>query len=236
MATISPSGPTGHVLRHPDDRRPAQRHQRRSRWFRVGLGSVLLMLATSACFTGDRPSFGCSGGDLTGREEIDDVLVRLDCVAPAVFTAEYSVLTRLGDITSQAQVVQAPGGRRSITINDVRYLYDAGRTATCDLVSDTCEAVINEARTSDVFLSSEFYAKSMASRLRVDADRRVGDPIASERTLAGEPALCVEVPVTGGSKTYCALESGAIALFDANDLLIELTSYSPTPDEAALDS
>jgi hypothetical protein len=234
MATPHPSGPTGDVLRHPDDLRPAQRQS--GRWFRVVLGSVLLMLATSACFTGERPTFGCGVGESTGRTEVDEVLNRLECVAPSVFTAEYTVLTRLGDITSQAEVVQAPGGRRSITINDVRYLYDSGRTATCNVVSDTCEAIINEARTSDVFLSSEFYAKSMASRLRVDADRRIGDPVASEQTLGDQPALCVAIPVTGGTKTYCALESGAIALFDANDLLIQLTSYSPTPDEAAFDS
>jgi len=202
----------------------------------LGLVSSLLVLVTSACFTGERPSFGCSAGESTGRTEIDDVLNRLDCVAPSVFTADYTVLTRLGDITSSAKVVQTLDGRRSITINDVRYLYDAGSTATCDLVSDTCEAVINEARTSDVLLSSEFYAQAMASRLRVDADRRIGDPVASEQTFGGQSALCVAIPVTGGTKTYCALASGAIALFDANDLLIELTDYSPTPDEAAFDS
>lgn len=194
------------------------------------------MIVTSACFTGERATFGCGAGDSTGRTEVDEVLNRLECVAPSVFTAEYTILTRLGDITSQAEVVQAPGGRRSITINDVRYLFDSGRTDTCNLASDTCEAIINEARTSDVLLSSDFYAQSMASRLRVDADRRIGDPVASEQTLGGQQALCVAVPVTGGTKTYCALESGAIALFDGPDLLIELTSYSATPDEAAFDS
>jgi len=203
---------------------------------RAAVATVLLMLVTSACFTGQRPSFGCSAGESTGRTEIDEVLNRLECVAPSVFTADYTVLTRLGDVTSSAKVVQASGGRRSITINDVRYLYDAGNTSTCNLSTDTCEAVINEARTSDVFLSSGFYAQAMASRLRVDADRRIGDPVASEQTLGGQPALCVAIPVTGGSKTYCALASGAIALFDANDLLIELTGYSPTPDETAFDS
>lgn len=153
-----------------------------------------------------------------------------------MFTAEYAALTRLGDIESSATVVQANAGRRSITINDVRYLYDDGRTATCNLVENTCEAIINEARTSDVALTSEFYGQAMATRLRVDADRRIGNPVASERTFAGQPALCVTVPVTGGTKTYCALESGTLALFDGNDLLIELTGYSGTVDEAAFDS
>ena len=150
------------------------------------------------------------------------MLNRLECVATSTFTAEYTILTRLGDIDSSAEVVQASAGRRSITINDVRYVYDNGRTATCDLVSETCEAIINEARTSDILLTSEFYAQAMASRFRVDADRRIGDPVASEEQIGGQAALCVDVPVTGGTKTYCALESGALARFDANDLLIEL--------------
>jgi hypothetical protein len=84
-----------------------------------------------------------------------------------------------------------------------------------------------------VLLTSEFYAKAMAARLRVDADRRIGDPVASKITQGGQQALCVDIPVTGGTKRYCALESGALALFDGSDLLIELTGFSATPDNTA---
>lgn len=189
----------------------------------------------TGCITGERATFGCGPGESTGRTEIDEVLNRLECVATSTFTAKYTILTRLGDVESDATVVQATSGRRSITINDVRYVYDNGRTATCDLVTETCEAVINEARTSDVLLTSEFYAQAMASRLRVDAERRIGDPVASEIEVAGQPAVCVAVPVSGGTKTYCALESGVLARFDGSDLLIELTGYSDIPDEAAFD-
>ena len=219
MATPQPTG-TRHV-----------RHLVRS-------AIVVLTLAATAtgCFTGERPTFGCAPGESTGRTEIDEVLNRFECVATSTFTADYIVLTRLGDIDSAAKVVQASSGRRSITINDVRYVYDNGRTLTCDIVSDTCEAIINEARTSDILLTSEFYAQSMASRLRVDAERRIGDPVGSEVELGGQAALCVAVPVTGGTKTYCALESGALALFDGSDLFIELTAYSSIPDEAAFDT
>ena len=203
---------------------------------RSTIAVLMIAVAATGCFTGERPSFGCGAGESTGRTEIDEVLNRLECVATSTFTAEYTVLTRLGDIDSVAKVVQASAGRRSITINDVRYVYDNGQTATCDIVADTCEAVINEARTSDVLLTSEFYAQAMARRLRVDADRRIGDPVASEVEVGGQPALCVDVPVSGGTKTYCALESGALARFDGSDLLIELTGFSPTPDEVAFDT
>lgn len=187
----------------------------------------------SSCFTGERPTVsGCASAEATGRVEIDSVLDRLDCVSSELFAADYTVLTRLGDLTSTAQVVQAPG-KRSITINKVRYIYERESMITCDLSTGTCEGKINEARTSDVLLTSEFYAKAMATRLRVDADRRVGDPVASEITQGGQQALCVDIPVTGGTKRYCALESGALAFFDGSDLLIKLTGFSPTPDDTA---
>jgi hypothetical protein len=194
---------------------------------------VLCAALLSSCFTAERPTLGgCAFAETTGRVEIDSGLERLDCVSPELFTADYTVLTRLGDLTSTAQVVQAPG-KRSITINMVRYIYEGESMTTCDLSEGTCEGEINEARTSDVLLTSEFYAKAIAARLRVDADRRIGDPVASEITQAGQPALCVEIPVTGGTKRYCALESGALAVFDGSDLLIELTGFSPTPDDTA---
>ncbi len=199
------------------------------------LAVAALPLLLTGCFTGQRPSFGCSGGETTGRAEIDAVLTRFDCVAPARFTADYSILTRLGGIESAAVVVQDVG-RRSVTINDVRYLNNEGQEATCDLVAGTCEAVINEARTSDLQVTSEFYATAMANRLRVDAERRIGDPVASELQIAGQTAACVDLPVTGGIKVYCALETGVLAKYDGNDLLIELTGYSPTPDELAFET
>jgi hypothetical protein len=227
------------VTAYPDramatSQRTGTRHGRHI--VRSAIVALTLAATTASCFTGERPSFGCGAGESTGRTEIDDVLNRLECVATSTFTADYAILTRLGGINSAAKVVQASSGRRSITINDVRYVYDNGRTVTCDLITETCEAIINEARTSDVLLTSEFYAQAMATRLRVDADRRIGDPVASELELGGQPALCVAVPVTGGTKTYCALESGALARFDGSDLLIELTGYSVTPDEASFET
>jgi hypothetical protein len=199
---------------------------------------ILALLASftlAGCITGQRPTLGgaCAAAAPTGRVEIDAVLDRLECVGTEQFTAEYEILTRLGNIESTATVVQASGARRSITINRIRYIFDGESTATCDLSAGTCEAEINEARTSDVMLGAEFYAKAFATRLGVDAGRRIGDPVASEFTIGGQLARCVDVPVTGGSKQYCALESGLLARYEANDFLIELTSYATTADESA---
>ncbi len=196
----------------------------------AGVASVAL----AGCFTGQRPSFDedAPAQTATGNADIDAVLTRLDSVSAAPFTADYAILTRLGNLTSTATVVQEPPDRRSITINDVRFLYDGTSVATCNLVTAECEATINDARVSDLLLSHEFYAQSFAQRLRVDANRRVGEPKGYTITQAGEPALCVDIPVTGGTVTYCALANGALARYDGNDLLIEMTTISDVPDEA----
>jgi hypothetical protein len=188
---------------------------------------------TSACAIGPRPTFEASASqELTGRPEIDDVLERLDATPFAQFSADYVVVTKFDQLTSDASVVQANDGRRSITINQVRYIVDGASQATCDLAVGQCEATINDARTSDVLLTHEFYAAAFATRLRVDAQRRIGDPISSEITVGGEQALCVDIPVTGATKRYCALASGPLALYDGNDVNIQLTRYNPTPDES----
>jgi hypothetical protein len=189
--------------------------------------------ALGACATGARPSFDVDQPALepSGDPGIDAVFDRLDDVGLQQFTADYAILTRLGGLNSTATVVQADESRRSITVNDVRFLDGTGTAATCNLTTDECEAVINDARVSDLQLSHDFYGSSMARRLRVDAGRRIDAARGYEITQAGRPALCADVPVSGGTKVYCALESGVLARYDGADLFIELTSISDVADE-----
>ena len=131
-------------------------------------------------------------------------------------------------------IAQAAGDRRSITIeNDdraVRFIVDGTDARTCDLTTSECEAALNDARISDTQLSHSFYGPAFAQRLRADAERRIGDPVASTKEIAGQDATCVDVAVAGGTKTYCALDSGVLAEFLGADVTIELTGYSPQPD------
>jgi hypothetical protein len=187
------------------------------------------------CATGPRPSFDAEQPTLqpTGDPAVDAVLDRLEGVEGQAFTADYQILTRLGGLESTATVVQTADSRRSVTVNDVRFIDSGGTTATCALGSgEPCENVINDARVSDVQLTHDFYAPSMARRLRVDAGRSIGDTTGYEVTQAGQTALCVDVPVTGGTKVYCALESGLLARYDGADLFIELTELDPEADES----
>ena len=118
----------------------------------------------------------------------------------------------------------------------VRFVDDGDDERTCDLTTSECETGLNDARISNTQLSHTFYGPSFARRLRVSADRRVGDPVPSSRTVAGQPAECVDVPVTGGIETFCALASGALAEFVGADVTIVLTSYSPEPDPSLFDT
>ena len=222
MATPTKTSPTG----------------RRSRSIRIALVALCASFTLAGCFTGQRPSFEETQPSVvpTGNPNIDAVLERLESVSTAVFTADYSILTKLGNVNSTARVVQSAPDRRSITINNVRFIYDGASVATCDLVTAECEATINDARVSDVSVTHEFYGKSFAQRLRVDASRRVGDPAGYSITQAGQQALCVDVPVTGGSNIYCALSNGVLARYDGNDLFIEMTTYSDFPDETAFET
>lgn len=203
-------------------------------------GAILVagVLLLTGCLTGQRPSFENEDPlDIeSGDEAVDAILERLDAVAPTQFTAQYEILTRLGSLDSTATVVQADNSRRSITINDVRFIDSSETVATCNLITGECEATLNDARVSDLLLSHEFYAKNFARRLRVDANRRVGDTNGYTITQAGQQVQCVDVPVTGGTVTYCALDSGPLARYDGNDLFIQMTSITDVPDESKFDT
>jgi hypothetical protein len=195
---------------------------------------LLGALCLTGCITGDRPSFGESAAAAgpSGVAEVDAVLSRLDAVSKSQFSADYNVLTRLGNRSSTASVVQVSPARRSITVNSVRFIFNNGSVSTCNLTTATCEPNVNDARISDVSLTHDFYGSSFAQRLRVDADRRVGAVKGYTITQADRQATCVDVPVVGGTKTYCALDNGVLARYDGNDLLIEMTAISDTPDES----
>jgi hypothetical protein len=195
---------------------------------------VAITLVLSGCFTGERPRL-VEGATTTGDAAADAVLTRLEAAGDAVFTGDYEVVTKFGDITTPATVVQAGPARRAITIGDVRFIVDGAETATCDLESDTCSRTIDAARVSNLQLTPDFYAASAAAPLRRDTEQRAGPTRASSETIAGQPATCVVVTTTGGDSTYCALDSGPLARLDAADLSIELTDYSPTADESQFD-
>jgi hypothetical protein len=197
-------------------------------------GASLLML--TGCLTGDRPTLAeePAVGAPVGEPSIDAVLQRLGNVDDAVFTAEYRITNNFGPVTKVATVAQTAERARSVTVGDIRFVIDGPSVGTCNLRSgaDTCTSSIDDAAISDLQVTHQFYGRSAANRLRTDAARRVGPTEGYQAEFAGRTATCVSVPVSGGSKVYCALDEGVLASYQGPDVLIELTSFDATPDEA----
>lgn len=170
----------------------------------------------------------------TGDPAVDAVLELLTRDPSDAFTARYLITTKFGGAQTAAVVTQDAGLGRSVTIGDVRYLVGPGDVdvRTCDLADGSCRAGTDESKVSDLLLTSSFFGASPAARLRQHAAVKVATPTGSSETIAGRPATCVAVPVTGGTTTYCALEPGILARMDTADLAIELTELSDTVDES----
>ncbi len=194
---------------------------------------LLPLVVLTGCGLGERPFFEDTptevGAD-TGDLPIDTVLQLLDSVRGSQSTASYQSTLLFGGVVSAAQVAQM-NDRTSVTIGQVRYVTEGGSSRTCVLDTGVCDEGIQAAAVSNTGLTPEFAFGDMAKRLRRDAVARIAPSVASVETIADQPATCVEVSVSGGTKQYCALADGTIARFRGADVELELITYSPVVDE-----
>ena len=194
---------------------------------RMAVGIVAVVMLVTSCITGERP-------DLEPVPVIDDaaaevVLDRLARAGSVPFTATYAIIPSTTGETTTA-VVRQLDGRRRITIGDVDYLIDASTSRTCQRSSGDCVEFVNDALISNLNLTHRFWSDGIASRLVVDAGRRVGFSEGRNETIAGRPAVCADVPVVGGEVVYCALDAGVLARYFNADVTIELTSFTNDVD------
>jgi hypothetical protein len=194
-----------------------------------------MMLILAGCMTGRRPTLDRSPtavGVATGDTAIDAVLMQLDGVSDAVFTADYTATLTFNGAVTRLQVSQSSPTRRSVTIGDVRYHFDDGETQTCHVSTGGCQPDTDTAAVSDTGVTPDFAFGDMARRLRRDATSRVAATVGSQAAIAGHVATCVDVPVSGGTKTYCVFADGVLARFLGGDVTIEMASYLPTATES----
>ncbi|MFZ9482138.1 MAG: hypothetical protein ACO3AV_04515 [Ilumatobacteraceae bacterium] len=195
---------------------------------------VASLVLPTACATGPRPTWGDTTlpptPTMTGDPDIDAVLELLDSPSDAAMTADYSVLRKYGNVTTTAHLAIGPGGRRSVTLGDVRFVTGPEGSATC--TPDGCQQGIIAQAASDVGITIEFWAADAAARLRRDAAAKIGPVGVRYTTLADQQIQCVDLPVAGGTAVYCVLESGVLAVLDDGDVRVELTQYSPTSLDA----
>ncbi|MEY2570037.1 MAG: hypothetical protein QOE63_387 [Acidimicrobiaceae bacterium] len=194
-----------------------------------------LLLLLSGCFTGKRPSVvkdPFPAGLATGDPAIDQVLAQLDAANAGPYTANYTVLTKFGNVSRPASV-SVEQGRRSVTVGDVRFLTVGNASQTCLLDrQNPCSPSIQPARISDTQVTPDFYAADAAKRLRRDATAIVGKPISHVETMAGQQATCVDVPLSGGTSVFCVLSGGPLARLDDASVAIDITQFAPTVNES----
>jgi hypothetical protein len=197
--------------------------------------TLALLTLLSGCFTGPRPSYTTEPfppGSSSGDAAIDNVLAQLDARNDGPYTATYTVLTKFGNVIRPASVSVA-AGRRSVTVGEVRFITTDGASQTCILdKTDPCLSSIEPARISDTQITPDFYAADAAKRLRRGAVARIGATVPHTEQTAGQSATCVDVPVSGGVSTFCALTNGPLARLDDGAVTIELTQYTPAVDES----
>jgi hypothetical protein len=190
---------------------------------------ALGVFAGSGCMTGDRPTLAQETS--TGYPAVDDLVDRIGDLGEARYTAHYDVLVRYGDVSTTASASQSDEDRRSLTIGDIRYVTHAQISKTCTVSAATCVPQIDPTRVSDVMMTPDFFGTSMVARIELDAARAIAEPVVSVEQTDGGEAMCVAIPITDATTTYCVLENGVLTRLDGPDLVVTMTSYSGEVDE-----
>ena len=194
-----------------------------------------LLIVLSGCFTGKRPSVSTEPfavGSSSGDPAIDQVLHELDMNNVGPYTADYTMLTKFGNV-SRPGSVSVDHGRRSITVGNVRFLTVNNVSQTCPVDnSRPCSPSLDPASISDTQITPDFYGPDAAKRLRRDATALVGPAVLHVETIAGQSTTCVDVPLPGGTSVFCVLAGGPLARLDDASIEIFLTQFAPAVDES----
>ena len=195
----------------------------------VALVAVCAGVTLTGCMTGERPTLVSAPLNEVTDPSALAVLERLNQADDAVFTATYEITPSTTGVPTEA-TVSVDEGRRRIEIGPVRYVVDGSTAETCVTTTGECVDFIDNARVSDLNITDEFWGDAFASRLRLDASRRVGFTSGRRLEIAGEPSACVDIPLPGvqsetANVTYCALDRGPLARYFGADVSIELTSF-----------
>jgi hypothetical protein len=204
----------------------------------LALGVATISVVATACATGPRPT-------LVDVPTVTDtvaqaVLDRLERADGATFTADYEITPSITGQPTHATVLQS-GGEQRVTIGDVEYYSNGTSSRTCTVGGTDCVDSIDEARISNLNVTSQFWGSSSASKLQVDSANAVDASQGRIDTIASRQATCADVFVAApsdvggvGSVTYCAVDDGILARYFGADVSIELTSFAPTVDPARL--
>lgn len=153
--------------------------------------------------------------------------------APLTFTVNYRVLTKFGNLSSDAAFAHHPDFGNSISIGDVRFIYAPdGTSFTCSTDTGECKPGIDESRVSDRQLVSTIFQSSAIERILQDTRVAVGMGSSTTSSVNDQPTTCTVIPVVDSNaatqaKTYCAFDNlGVLASLETADLSISAISVT----------
>jgi len=153
--------------------------------------------------------------------------------ATSTFTVNYRVLTKFGNLSSDATFAHHPDFGRSISVGDVRFVYATdGTSFTCSTTTGECKPGIDESRVSDRQLVSTIFQSSAIERILQDTRVAVGAGISTTSSVNDQPTTCTGLPIvdsnaTTQTKTYCAFDNlGVLASLETADLSISAISVT----------
>jgi len=215
---------------------------------------ALAAVALTACQTGERPSFdttpdngatadtqagasrpvevatgGTPDNATTARSGYTDLF---DTSSGVTETAVYTVVQTAQQVTAIA-TLSRDGDRTVVEVRGVQYRGEGDEQTTCVVATGACEAGYDEQPLSDLQITSGFWGPAVVAKLASPTYRaRIGPVTTSTITVAGQDAVCVDIPGPDRTDRYCALKSGALAAMDTAYVRVELTSYEPSFDES----
>jgi hypothetical protein len=217
-------------------------HEPRRRSFATRSLVAALVVVTTGCATGQRPTLV---EQTAGTEDAaaTAVIQRLDVAAETTFTATYDITPTSTSQTTTATVFVS-GLRQRIVIGSVDYINDGTVARTCVAGGGECAEGIDDARISNLQITHDFWGSAMGARLARAANVSLTAGVPRVETIAGQPATCADITVPSanaeasggalGTLVYCALEAGPLGRYTGADVSIALTSYTPTVDETQL--
>lgn len=204
--------------------------------------AVTLVAGLAGCAEAERPTTTDRGAPSTERPsdetlpaELQAFLDRAEAGADVAFTGAYEVTQKLGARTATVEVSVDPPAAR-IGVDDL-VMVAGPHPATCLISAESCVGEVREQQLAPLGLFSGFYSAGPAQALRTAARRPgAGDPLLSNRSVAGAELDCVAIAVGGvTTTTSCLTAEGIFGWVDTPAVHYELTRYAPGPPSAALD-
>ena len=212
---------------------------------RITASALLIggLTVLAGCFTGERASIdvgatlpptsvtGATGAASlpTSAEQLAELL---GTPAKGPETATYEI-TPTSQSTPVLAVVSRTNGRVVVSIRDVQYRTDESGPVTCRTTTQACTPGFNAQPLSDLGITALFWGPGARQELRSPGlAARIGPIAATTAEILGQRVACIDIPGPQVTERYCALPTGMLAAKSSARVVITLSAYTATFDDA----